>query len=169
MLHAGAVSDPLTGRSLVFVAAGGTGKTTLSRLLGKRLGYVTDETVGIDASGTIHPYPKPLSVRRADEPAIKDELSPDTLGLLKAPLSPHVGRVILLDRQPELDGVQLTDQPFMDGLFALVEQSSSIGKLEHPLNRLEGLIDSTGPVVRVSYSEATQPAENLIALISGAA
>lgn len=51
MLHAGAVSDPVTGRSLVYVAAGGTGKTTLTRRLGQRFGYLTDETVGIDKAG----------------------------------------------------------------------------------------------------------------------
>lgn len=167
MLHAGAVSDPTTGRSLVFVAAGGTGKTTMSRLLGRRFAYLTDETVGIDTSGTIHPYPKPLSVRRADEPAIKDELSPDDLDLLAETSTPHVARVVLLDRRPGFDGVAFTDEPFMDALFALVEQSSSVDKLDRPLHRLADLIDSTGPVVRVRYGEAHRPEADLMALISG--
>ena len=80
MLHAGAVSHPETGESLVYVAPGGTGKTTLSRLLGRSFGYLTDETVGLDATGAILPYPKPLSVR-ADQPGLKHEVSPDALGL----------------------------------------------------------------------------------------
>ena len=47
MFHAGAVADPTTGRSLVYVAPGGTGKSTLTTKLGREFGYLTDETVGI--------------------------------------------------------------------------------------------------------------------------
>lgn len=60
------------GASLVYVAPGSTGKTTLSQLLGQRFGYLTDETVGIADDGTIFPYPKPLSVRRPDASHLKD-------------------------------------------------------------------------------------------------
>ena len=60
MLHGAAVTNLETGASLVFVAPGRTGKTTLARRLGSRWGYVTDETVGIREDGTIAPYEKPL-------------------------------------------------------------------------------------------------------------
>ncbi|HSN43176.1 MAG TPA: hypothetical protein VLR88_03885, partial [Propionibacteriaceae bacterium] len=97
MLHAGAVSHPVTGNSLVFVAPGGTGKTTLARVLGRRYGYLTDETVGFDSTGRIHPYPKPLSLRQKHGGA-KLEASPDELGLGHAHPDPTVTRVILLRR-----------------------------------------------------------------------
>ncbi|EAP99594.1 hypothetical protein JNB_05460 [Janibacter sp. HTCC2649] len=168
MFHAGAVSDPETGRSLVYIARGGTGKTTLSRLLGKRLGYLTDESVGIDAAGVIHPYPKPLSVRRAQTPKLKDEVSPDALGLLPAPKISHVSRLVLLDRQPGLASADLTDVPFMDAVMAIVEQSSALPELPRPLQRLAELIDEIGPVTRLRYSEATHPEESLIALVQEA-
>lgn len=47
MLHAGAVCHPDTSSSIAYAAPGGTGKTTLTRVLGRRYGYLTDETVGI--------------------------------------------------------------------------------------------------------------------------
>ncbi|WP_353953345.1 hypothetical protein V6K52_07980 [Knoellia sp. S7-12] len=167
MFHAGAVSDPRTGRSVVFVAKGGTGKTTLSALLGQRLGYLTDETVGIDESGVICPYPKPLSIRRTSDVSIKDEVSPDDLGLLATPERAHVGRVVFLDRQPLVDGVELEELLILDAVVGLAEQSSSLPRLTRPLHRIAGLIDRTGPVIRVRYSEAAEAQEVLKDLCRG--
>lgn len=166
MLHAGAVSHPVTGESLVYVAPGGTGKTTLSQLLGRTFGYLTDETVGIDDTGAIAPYQKPLSVR-ADQPGLKDEVSPDALGLLAAPDRPRVARVVLLDRGGQAQGPQIEEVAFMDALFALTEQSSSLSRLERPLHRLAELIDSAGPVLRVRYADAPDVADELAGLIGG--
>ena len=64
MLHAAGLALP-DGRVVAFVAPSGTGKTTLSRTLGKAFGYVSDETVVINFDGTVTPYPKPLSVIRS--------------------------------------------------------------------------------------------------------
>jgi len=168
MLHAGAVSDPATGRSLVYVAPGGTGKTTLTRRLGQRFGYLTDETVGIDKAGVILPYPKPLSVRRPDGLGPKDEVSPDTLGLEPAHPQPRATRVVLLDRRPDVAGLELEEIPFMDALFALTEQSSSLPRLDRPLHRLAELIDAAGPVLRVRYAEASDVEAELTRLIGDA-
>lgn len=169
MFHAGAVSDPVSGRSVVYVARGGTGKTTLSRLLGQRLGYLTDETVGIDAAGVIHPYPKPLSVRRSDEPDLKDELSPDELGLLPAPAEPRLTRLVLLERDATTQGARLEELPFMDAVFGLTEQSSALPTLPRPLHRLADTIDRSGPVLRVRYSEAADAVDDLLALVGSGA
>ncbi|MFC7489206.1 MULTISPECIES: hypothetical protein [unclassified Knoellia] len=165
MFHAGAVSDLATGRSLVYVARGGTGKTTLSCLLAQRMGYLTDETVGIDSDGTIHPYPKPLSVRRTETPALKDEVSPDALGLLRGAAPPRVGRLVLLDRRPGMTSAHLDEVPLLDAVMTLVEQSSALTRLPRPLQRLAELIDESGPVIRLRYSEATHPEESLLALV----
>ena len=168
MLHAGAVSHPATAASLVYVAPGGTGKTTLSRLLGQRFGYLTDETVGIADDGTIFPYPKPLSVRRPDAPHLKDELSPDILGLLPAPIAPQVARIIVLDRDPELGtAVEMEELSVMDALFAVVEETSSLSWLDRPLHRLADLLEASGPVLRVRYAEASAIEDDLSALLAG--
>lgn len=168
LFHAGAVSDPDTGRSLAYVARGGTGKTTLSRLLGKRLGYLTDETVGIDAAGLIHPYPKPLSVRRADQPDLKDELSPDALGLLPAPATARLRRIVLLERGADVDTATLAEVDFMDALFALAAQSSALPALPRPLHRLADLIDEVGPILTLRYGEAGHVADGLGSLVQAA-
>ena len=169
MFHAGAVSDPATGRSLVFVAAGGTGKTTLARLLGEQLGYVTDETVGIDAEGAILAYPKPLSVRRPGDPQTKDEVSPDRLGLQACPTDLRVGQLMLLDRVPSATGATFARLPFMDALDQLVPQSSSLDTLPHPLHALAELVDSTAPVLHLRYAEASDAVVELRRVIEGGA
>jgi hypothetical protein len=165
MLHAGAVSDPGTGRSLIYVARGGTGKTTLSQVLGRSLGYITDETVGIDRWGAVAPYPKPLSVRRTDLPDLKDEVSPDTLGLLGAPARPWVTRVVLLERHPGTTSAELLELPLMDAVMALVGQTSALGDLPAPLQRLASLIDDVGPVISLRYGDAIDAEESLTALL----
>jgi len=165
MLHAGAVSHPQTGASVVYVAPGGTGKTTLSRLLGQRLGYLTDETVGITRSGNILPYPKPLSVRRPIESWIKDEVSPDDLGLQAASKTSHVTRIVLLMRDREAGSVEIEELSVMDAVFAVVEETSSLARLERPLHRLAELLETTGPTLRVHYGEATDIEDQLMALV----
>ena len=134
-------------------------------MLGRRFGYLTDETVGIDETGRIHPYPKPLSVRRPAEGALKDELSPDALGLLPNPSLPRVGRMVLLDRCPELEGVELMEVSFMDALFELAQQCSFLSRLPRPLHYLADVMDRTGPVLRLRYSEAADAQEDLGALV----
>ncbi|MEO6021382.1 MAG: hypothetical protein ABIP45_14150 [Knoellia sp.] len=167
MLHAGAVSHPETGATLVYVAPGGTGKTTLSSRLGTRLRYLTDETVGIDSAGRIYPYPKPLSTRSPDGTGPKEEISPEALGLRRSGAPPHVAAVVLLDREPSMsEGPQFETMTFMDSLFSLIPQTSSLTALPTPLHRLEELIDE-GRFQRVRYRHAADIADELTRLIGG--
>ena len=73
------------GGTVALVAASGTGKTTAGRVLGRRLGYVSDETIAVEHDLTVRAYPKPLSiVVNPATPRVKHERSPDDLGLLRA-------------------------------------------------------------------------------------
>ena len=155
MLHAGAVSHPETGESLVFVAPGGTGKTTLARVLGRHYGYLTDETVGIDvASGRIHPYPKPLSLRLPGR-GPKEEASPDELGLVRAHPEPTIGRMIVLRRYDAHDGPPgVTPLATLDALEATIPETSSLWRLPQPLSTLAHVAGSNGPALLCAYAEA---------------
>lgn len=162
MFHAGAVCHPRTGRSLVFVARGGTGKTTLARTLGATFGYLTDETVAIDSEGIIRPYPKPLSIRVPGQ-SHKDELSPDELGLEQAHDRPFVDRVVLLRRSSGHDAApEVRQLSLLDAIVALAPETSSLSKLDRGLHWCADLIERTGPVVEWTYSEA----EHLVPLAS---
>lgn len=154
MLHAGAVSHPVTGASLVYVAGGGTGKTTLTRFLGRHYGYLTDETVGIDSEDRILPYPKPLSIRVEPGHVHKHEFSPDSLGLRPAPPRPWVAKVILLERSDRHDGPEVTALGTIDAIAGLVPQSSSLSRLDRGLHRCADLLAATGGALHVRYAEA---------------
>ena len=162
MLHAGAVAHPVTNRALVYVAAGGTGKTTFTRLLGTHYRYLTDETVAVDEQHRVLPYPKPLSIRVPGS-RYKAETPPDDLGILPANGPAPVVKILLLDRsdsyqtEPEVEAADL-----FDALIALAPQTSALSKLDAGLHQLAGLIGTTGGVLRVQYREA----ESLLPLVA---
>lgn len=155
MLHAGAVCHPVTGASLVFVAEGGTGKTTLARRLGRHYAYLTDETVAITDENRILPYPKPLSVRQHGD-FNKCEFAPGDLTRVPEDVEPWVARVILLDREDEHTGEpEIEELPLLDAITAMTPQSSSLHALPRGLHRCADLIGATGPVLRARYREAS--------------
>ncbi len=169
MFHAGACAHPDTGATVVYVAPGGTGKTTLSRVLGRTLGYLTDETVGITPDGGIRPYPKPLSIRARDPSGPKLETSPDELDLRTAPAGPWLRRIVLLDRRDDHTESPRTETlDLADAIIALAPETSALSSLDRPLHLLADLVAATGPVLRCTYREAEQLAPVLTGLLESA-
>lgn len=157
MFHAGAVCHPQTGASIAYVAPGGTGKTTLSRLLGQHFGYLTDETVGVEpATWRIHAYPKPLSTRTAEGGFPKSEVGPDQLGLLPAHPAPVLRHLVLLRRDQGLVEPRWTRLELFDAIVALAPETSSLNRLERPLHLLADLYAALGGIWLVEYAEAGQ-------------
>lgn len=154
LLHACAVADPETGATAVLVAPSGTGKTTAARTLGQKWSYLTDETAAIDADGRLTPYPKPLSLL-VDGRRPKDQVSPSRLGLLPAVESPRLAGIALLDRDPQVQGVEVTDVPTVEALAFLAEQSSSMRLLPRPLHWVADQLGRVGGLRRIRYAEAT--------------
>ncbi|KAB7743349.1 hypothetical protein GA707_14730 [Nostocoides sp. F2B08] len=170
MLHAGAVSHPITGASVAYVAPGGTGKTTLTRVLAQSHGYLTDETVGVDpVSGEISPYPKPLSTRTPEGGFPKIERGPDELGLQAAHPAPWLAAVVLLRRVPAAHEPRWTRLDLLDGVMAVVPETSSLSALDRPLQVLQDFYGRLGGFWRLEYAEATDLRESITARLEAVA
>ncbi|MCT9819061.1 PqqD family peptide modification chaperone [Microbacterium sp. W1N] len=153
MLHATGLALP-DGRVIVLVGPSGRGKTTAARALGAHLGYVSDETVGIDRDGRVHPYRKPLSV--IEGAGFKAQLAPSELGLAPLPAVPlQVAAVVLLDRQADAADVPVVEPVDLgDAVDELVTQTSFLASMASPLQWLAALLERTGGMRRVVYREA---------------
>jgi len=165
-LHAGGLADE-SGRVLALVAPSGTGKTTATLTLAKRLGYVSDETVSIAPDGSVAPHPKPLSVvldpRRLRD---KEQLSPDDLGLLPTPAEGQLARLVLLHRGTGApDGLQRLGTA--EGMLQVIEQSSSLSRLPRPLHALMTLVEQCGGLWSLTYEEIADHVDDLVALLAG--
>lgn len=167
LLHAAALADPATGRAVVCVAPSGTGKTTLCRTLGREWGYVTDETVSVDAEGVIAPYPKPLSVWREPERRVKDQVSATELGLGPCPPRVEVGAVLWLDRHdaaapdPVVEEVETAE-----ALTTVATQTSGLARTPRPLHTLAAVLGRAGGLRRVRYREAATLVDLLPGLVA---
>jgi hypothetical protein len=167
MLHAAALADPGTGATLVAVAAGGTGKSTLCRVHGPGRVYLTDETVGIRRDGSVAAYPKPVSLRRSEQPFGKDEVPPARLGLDAPPVPTWVAGVVLLRRDPAHRGAPVVEQlDTLDALVSLAPESSAFMVTDHPLTWLAELLEGTGGARRVTYAD-TADLGQLVAEVLG--
>ncbi len=161
MLHAAGLASP-DGRVTVLVGPSGAGKTTATRALARYRGYVTDETVGIDGDGTVHPYRKPLSVITDGQP-FKVQLSPGELGLHPIPATRlRVGRFVLLDRRSDPTPARLVPVPSSEALTALAPHCSALAAFPRPLRTMARLLAETGGAVRAEYSEA----QDLVVLLN---
>ncbi|NLI18438.1 MAG: hypothetical protein GX427_06450 [Actinomycetales bacterium] len=155
LLHAAGLADD-AGRVVAFVAPSGSGKTTLARALGLAgLGYVTDETVAIMPGGAVLHYEKPLSVLDDSTGSRgKSQFGPDTLGLAAPPREVRISRLVVLDRQVDhVTEPRLTSLPLLEGVLALLPQSSALARLPAPLQELCRLVERCG-AWRLTYSEA---------------
>ncbi len=165
MLHAAGLALP-DGRVIVFIGPSGRGKTTAARALGAHLGYVSDETVAIDAAGRVYPYRKPLSIIEGGA-FPKVQRAPSDLGLLALPRAPlRLAAIVLLDRRGDAGDEPVAEPVDLgDALEELVSQSSYLPSLDEPLQLMARLTASVGGVQRVVYREAatlTSVVESLV-------
>lgn len=157
MLHAGALAHPQTGAAIVFVAPGGTGKSTTCRVQGPGRAYLSDETVGIRRDGTIAPYLKPISTRRIDWSGVKDEVAPSTLGLIGPPVPARVAGIVLLRREEERSGPpDITVLDTLEALTDIAPETSGFMNTARPLTWLAEVLEATGGARRVTYGGAEQ-------------
>lgn len=154
MLHAAGIADPQTGAVTALIANSGTGKTTAAqRLCANDFGYITDETVAVTASGTVLPFPKPLSVI-VDGEEHKHQHGPDELGLLPAPPHPTLRRLVLLSRDSAHEGPpQLRQVDLLDGILQMLPQLSYLTRLPDPLALIVSHVRSCGGIHHLLYRD----------------
>lgn len=154
MLHACGVADPDTGRTVVLAGPSGMGKSTAAVHLGRRWGYVSDETVAITEDRRVLPFPKPLSLIRGER--WKEQVSPDDLGLTVLPPELRLGAIALLSRDPEGPAV-MERQRRTEFTAQLAPHTSYLGELDRPVHRLAGLVDPAGgPTLRYRSSDGLE-------------
>lgn len=156
MLHAAGIADD-SGQVLALIGPSGRGKTTLARELGAVYGYVTDETVGIDLDGTVHPYRKPLSVIQPGE-IYKAQVAPSDLELKELPAGPlRLAALVLVSRvQEETAKADVTAVGLCEALAALVPEASYLADLDKPLQTIAKHVDRCGAIQRLTYTDAVQ-------------
>lgn len=166
LLHACALAHPTTGATIALIGPSGSGKTTAAATLGTTLGYVTDETVAVGPNLTVHPYPKPLSIRKPGT-HIKTQASPDALGLIDTAETPlRLAAVTLLDRRsdapetPSLSAVALTD-----AIAELIPQISYLSERPQPLVHLSETLSQVGGIHKLSYRDVTDLPEAITELL----
>ncbi len=153
MLHAAGLATD-EGRVVVLVGPSGRGKTTASRVLGRDFGYVSDESVGIEADGTVLPYRKPLSLIE-DHDYLKAQRSPKELGLRPLADRPlRVAALVLIERDAGVAEPRVERLDPAEGIVGLAQQASYLGRLPHPLRTLSSHVAAVGGVHRVTYSDA---------------
>lgn len=151
MFHACAVALP-DGRVVGIVGPSGRGKTTLATLLGAQYGYVSDETLAVQADGTVLPYRKPLSIGR--RPGQKKTIAPSELGLRPLPDAPlRLAALVLLDRRLDAGAPRIEPVTLFDAIGELAPETSSLDALPDPLRTLAETIQRTGGVRRLTYAD----------------
>lgn len=153
LLHAAALADP-DGRALALVAPSGGGKSTATRVLGTRLGYVSDESVILLLDGRIAPHPKPPSL--VIDPADrfhKEEPGPDALGLGPTPTAPRLAALLTLCRDQETTTPVIEEVGLIEQVLAVIPETSSTWWLDDGLNRLARAVTAGGQPARLRYAE----------------
>lgn len=163
MLHAAGLASR-AGEVVAFVAPSGTGKSTIARTLGKRWGYVSDETVAVRPDGEVLPHPKPVSV--GPPGGNKAQPSADSLGLAQAPAELRLKALVLMQRDGATPPVASPVRTAA-ALPRLAEQTSYLGRLPRPLTLMARVLE-TVDVLEVHYAEAVD-LEPLVAGLLGEA
>jgi hypothetical protein len=156
LLHAAAAE--LDGRAILLPARSGAGKSTLvAGLVSSGMGYLTDDVTAVDPeAGSVHPYPKPISVARALWPLVGRRtpvaagadryLGPEgflgAADLGGAPGEPSTPALVVIPRYVPDEPTCLTEVGPTAALVQIREQSFNIG-LHDPdgLRAVAGLVE----------------------------
>ena len=163
-VHAGAIAHE--GRTLVMPGNSFAGKTTLTAAL-VRLGaiYYSDEFAVLDRNGLLHPYAKPLSLRREDQWQVDQDV--ESLGGVAGYEPLPLNLVALTYYEP---GAQWDPRRLSLGESALALMAHTVAAQTRPdesMKTLSAALDD-GRVVALEgrRGEAEETAERLLTALS---
>lgn len=166
--HAAGLADPATGGVIALVGPSGAGKSTAAALLGRALGYVSDETVAVTPSGEVLAFPQPLAFKRSEARG-RHVTGPDELGLLRPGPRLRLTRIALLDRTDAATTPTIRTVELREVFADLVAQVNYFNALPRPLSLLDGLVRRCGGVQVISYREAADLIEPVRELLRSGA
>lgn len=137
LLHAGAVERE--GRALILTGESGSGKSTLAALLGERgWRYLGDEFVLVDpASGALHPFPRPASLKNASIATVAAEVEAGRLG----PLMTGTPKGDIRHLRPPASAISAMDATAMP--MAIVFPRFGFARAVRPVARSEAFVRLT--------------------------
>jgi hypothetical protein len=158
-LHAGVVG--WCGRAILIPGRSFSGKTTLvTELIRVGATYYSDEYAVLDASGRVHPYPRPLAIRE-DKSGRPTRYPVEALGGVAGIKPLPVGLVLVSQYRP---GARWRPRPLSpgQGALALLENAVSIRRQpEVVLPTLQRVVAGSR-IVKSARGEARHMAEEVL-------
>jgi hypothetical protein len=164
-IHAGVVAEG--GRAIVIPGPSFAGKTTLVRsLVEAGAVYYSDEFAVLDATGRVHPYPKPLSFRPPEGEAV--EYSVDQLGGVAGEEPLPVGLVVAAKYRP---GAEWHPESLSPGAGALTLLENAVPARARPDQTIRHITRALAgaTVLRGERAEADAIAGELLEVLGAAA
>jgi len=162
-LHAGVVG--WKGRAILLPGHSLSGKTTLVREM-LRLGatYYSDEFAVVDDSGKVHPFPRPLGIRK-DSTYAQTNYTAEKLGATSGVKPLSLGAVVICNYKA---GARWKPAPLSRGQGALELMANSIAvrnRPRHTLRRIHKLVRSA-VFIKGTRGEANESAASILNLLS---
>ena len=164
-VHAGAVG--WRGHAIVLPGREGTGKTTLTAAL-VRAGatYLSDDFVPIDDRGHVHPFPRPLALKRRPQDPV-EYLPVEALGGVQETRALPAGLVVLA---PYRGLERWRPRPLPHGRAVLELLANCLSAQSRPrqaLERLGGLV-TAATVLKGGRGDADETAALILARLESA-
>lgn len=163
-VHAGVVA--CGDRAVLLPGFTYSGKTTLTRALVKEgATYYSDELAAIDGRGLVHPYPKPLSIRRPDGSGRPTETPAEALGGKTGAKPVPVALIAVTAYRP---GASFAPEPLSPGAALLALLEHTIPARTRPRQALATLKAAVEKAIawKSERGEAEQAARAMLAQIA---
>lgn len=158
-VHSGAVA--WKGRAILLPGRSFAGKSALvAALLAEGADYLSDEFAVVDARGRVHPYARPLGLRRAD--GLVERVPPEAIGArVSGPVPAGLVASLRFRRGARFETVAATPG---EALLLLLVQTLEVRRRLTAASALLRAVVTSAPAIRGVRGEATEAARRLLDL-----